>query len=376
MADMNITPSRVGLTPQIWDSEFFQEYVRENEFAPYFGTTISALFQVKDDLQRRHGDTVTFAAVRKLVGAGVTNDQILEGNEELLDQRSLTLKIYAFRHAVAVSEWDEQKSAIDIRNAAREALKIWMMEKMRNDIITALQSIDGVPFNLATPAQQNAWLTNNSDRTLFGSRRSNGSSHVMATALGTITDTYPVQAGPGVAAAPGGKLCAATVSLAKRIAKTAHPGIRPMKIKGGKEYFIMFANSYSFRDLVNDPVIVQSRTMALPRSEDNPIFQDGDVMYDGVIVKEIPEYTTIPGTAGNPDVGICTLCGAQALGIAWAQRSKTRDNVRDYGFMHGVGIQEIRGIGKLRFGSDPAGELTLPKDNGVVSVFVAATGDA
>lgn len=352
------------------------EYVRENEFAPYFGTTVSALFQIKEDLTRKHGDTVTFAAVRKLVGAGVVNNQILEGNEEILDQRALALKVFAFRHAVAVSEWDEQKSAIDIRNAAREALKIWMMEKMRNDVITALQSIDGVSFANATAAQQNAWLVNNADRTLFGNRRSNASSGVMATALGTITDTYPVQAGPGVVAAPGGKLSAATVSLAKRIAKTAHPGVRPMKVKGGKEYFIMFANSFAFRDLTSDPVIVQSRSLALPRGENNPIFQDGDVLYDGVIVKEIPEFLTIPGAgSGGVDVGICTLCGAQALGVAWAQRAKTRDNVRDYGFMHGVGIQEIRGIGKLRFGTDPAGELTLPKDNGVVSVFVSASAD-
>ena len=33
MADMNVTPARAGLTPLIWDREFFTEYVRKNQFA-------------------------------------------------------------------------------------------------------------------------------------------------------------------------------------------------------------------------------------------------------------------------------------------------------------------------------------------------------
>jgi N4-gp56 family major capsid protein len=366
---MNITPARAGLTPQQWDRDFFMEYVRESQFARYFGTTENSLIQVKDDLTRKPGDTVTFAAVRKLVGAGVTGNTILEGNEEILDNRSLKLLVNPIRHAVAVSDWDEQKSAIDLRNAARTALKIWMMEKMRNDIITAMQSMDGTPFATAGATAQNAWLSDNSDRVLFGNARANASSGVMATALGTVTTGYT--------AVTGGALSASAVSLAKRIAKNAHPGIRPIKIKNGNEYFVMFANSYSFRDLVNDPVIVNSRSQALPRSPDNPLFQDGDVMWDGVIVREVPELTVLSTVgSGGINVGMNLLCGAQALGVAWAQRTKTRENVRDYGFMHGVGIQEIRGIGKLRFGTDPNTDTSTPKDNGIVTVFSSAAADA
>ena len=44
--------------------------------------------------------------------------------------------------------------------------------------------------------------------------------------------------------------------------------------------------------------------------------------------------------------------------------------------MHGVGIQEMRGIGKLRFGTDPSVDTTKPVDAGVVSVFTAAEPDA
>jgi hypothetical protein len=44
--------------------------------------------------------------------------------------------------------------------------------------------------------------------------------------------------------------------------------------------------------------------------------------------------------------------------------------------MHGVGVQEIRGIGKLRFGTDPTVDTTKPVDNGIVTVYTANTADA
>ena len=59
------------------------------------------------------------------------------------------------------------------------------------------------------------------------------------------------------------------------------------------------------------------------------------------------------------------LCGAQALGIAWAQRTKAVTNTRDYGFMHGVGVEEIRGVQKLAFGVDPR-RLTLQNQSTMV----------
>ena len=97
---------------------------------------------------------------------------------------------------------------------------------------------------------------------------------------------------------------------------------------------------------------------------DNPLFTAGDILYNGVIIREIPEMPVIPlvFTAGGIDVAMSAFCGAQALGVAWAQRMKSTTNTRDYGYMHGVGIQEMRGIGKLRFGVDPTVDTTKPVD--------------
>ena len=369
MADMNVTPARQGLTPLIWDSEFFTEYVRKNQFARYMGTTMGAMIQVREDLTRKAGDTVVFPTVRRLVGAGVSGNTVLEGNEEILNARSLNLVVSAFRHAVAVSDWDEQKSIIDLREAAREALMVWELEKMRNDIITSLEAITAdnnvqVSYAAATAGQRNTWMVNNADRVLFGASKSNAVSGVMATALLTVDNTAD-------------KMTAATVTLAKRIARTASPRIRPISVNDDEEWFVMFMPSLPFRDLMLDPVIINTLQYAWDRGRDNPLFTAGDILYNGVIIREISEMPIIAGAGtGGIDVAMSALCGAQALGVAWAQRMKSTTNTRDYGYMHGVGIQEMRGIGKLRFGTDPTVDTTKPVDAGIVSVFTAAVADA
>ena len=366
---MNVTPARPGLTPLIWDTEFFVEYVRKNQFARYMGTQMGSMIQVREDLTRKPGDTVVFPTVRRLVGAGVTGNTILEGNEEILNARSLNLTVAAFRHAVAVSDWDEQKSVIDLREAAREALMVWELEKMRNDIITSLEAMtaDGnvqVSYGAATAAQRNTWMVNNADRVLFGNSKSNAVSGVKATALLTI-------------ATPGGKMTAATVTLAKRIARTANPRIRPISVNDDEEWFVFFMPSLPFRDLMQDPTIINTLQYAWDRGRDNPLFTAGDILYNGVIIREIPEMPVIPGAgAGGIDVAMSAFCGAQALGVAWAQRMKSTTNTRDYSYMHGVGIQEMRGIGKLRFGTDPTVDTTKPVDAGMVSVWTSAVADA
>jgi N4-gp56 family major capsid protein len=369
MADMNVTPARAGLTPLIWDSDFFTEYVRKNQFARYMGTTMGAMIQVREDLTRKAGDTVVFPTVRRLVGAGVSGNTVLEGNEEILNARSLNLVVSAFRHAVAVSDWDEQKSVIDLREAAREALMVWELEKMRNDIITSLEAITAdnnvqVSYAAATAGQRNTWMVNNADRVLFGASKSNAVSGVMATALLTVDNTAD-------------KMTAAIVTLAKRIARTASPRIRPISVNDDEEWFVMFMPSLPFRDLMQDPVIINTLQYAWDRGRDNPLFTAGDILYNGVIIREVPEMPVIAGAGtGGIDVAMSALCGAQALGVAWAQRMKSTTNTRDYGYMHGVGIQEMRGIGKLRFGTDPTVDTTKPVDAGIVSVFTAAVADA
>lgn len=379
------TTARAGLTPQVWDDQFFTEYVRANRFRRYMGTSPDNIIQVREQLGRQPGDRIAFGSVRSISG-GVTGNTVLEGNEAELDTRSMTVAIAPLRNAVVVTDWDDQKSVMDLRAAARPALRSWAQEKLREDVIRALKSVPNtagvmVPWETATAAERNTWLTNNADRVLFGSAKSNGSSNVVATALATIDNTAD-------------KLTPAVVSLAKRMAQSAAPRIMPTRTREeDEEWYLMFANPRSFRDLATDATMVQANRDARVRGVDtNPLFTGGSLVWDGVIIREIPEMDLAIAAStgrlptnggilagagtGAIDVGFNFLCGAQALGAAWAQRLRSTTDVRDYNFRHGVGVQEIRGIEKLMFGKDTATDTGTLVQNSVVTVFTSAVADA
>ena len=356
---MSLTTARTGLTPQQWDDKFFAEYVRDNRFKRYMGTDENSIIQLKEDLTKAPGDKVTFASINKLAGAGVTGNTTLEGNEEEMDARSMAVTVAPLRHAVAVTNWDEQKSAIDLRNASKMMLKLWSMEKMKTALIDALGSINGVAYASSSAAQRNTWVVDNVDRVLFGKLKSNYSA-THATALATIDNTDD-------------KLTTSAVSLMKRIAQNASPAIKPIRLNEDEEWYVLFANSLAFRDLSQDTAMTAANRDARMRGvADNPLFTGGSLVWDGVIIREIPE---IAYQASTIQVGPNYLCGAQALGVAWAQRTKTTTQVSDYGFRNGCGLQEMRGIEKLIFGSG-AGDTDDLKDHGIVTGWHAAVADA
>lgn len=363
---MAVTLVRDGLRVQQWDDKYFTEFMRANKFAPYIGMNEGAIIQLKENLEKKQGDSLTYQLIGRLRQDATRGATTLSGNEEALNNRSQRVTVELVRHAVKVDVLTEQiKTDIDLRNAGRSALKVWDLETFRADIISALGSIDGVAFATSSAAQRNTWLTNNADRVLFGATKSNAVSNVHATALATLDTTNDL-------------LTPGAISLMKRIAKMADPRISPVRVKMDEEWFVLFVNSLSFRDLANNATMTQANRDARVRGEDNPLFTGGDLIWDGVIIKEVEEIPVYAGLgAAGAQVGPAFLCGAQALGVAYAMRSQSiEDTDQDYGRLMGIGIQCIRGIQKLRFGTSPTVDTTTPKDWGMVTGWFTASADA
>ncbi len=359
---MALTTAATGLTPKQWDDNFFAEYVRESRFFPYEGTNENAIIQVKENLTKSRGDTIYFALANRLAGAGVTGNGLLEGNEEKLNSREFAQAVTTHRNAVAVTDNDEQLSAIDLRDASKSMLKLWAMEIKRDQIIAAMKSIDGVAYGTASAAQKNAWVARNADRVLFASKSKYSATYATAFNAIVAADT----------------LTTSKVSLMKRIAQVATPKIKPIRIDGDREYYVMFANSLAFRDLQNDAAMQQANRDARVRNkDDNPIFQGGALMWDGVAVIEIPEIGDygINANAVPTTVGPVFLCGAQALAVAMAKRPKSTTDVRDYGFVQGCGVQFMHGIGKTVFDTSAANDGSAKKDYGMVTGLFSAVAD-
>ncbi len=362
------TNAVAGLTPQMWDSDFFRDYVRMSRYKRYFGTDEAAIFQINEQLTAKKGSSITFALVNELTGNGVTGNNTLMGNEERLGSRSQQLTVDVLRHAVAVDDWDDQKSVIDLRNAAKVQLREWAMKQLRDACTNALGMIDGVVYSASSATNRNTWWANNADRVVCGTVAANYAGAVFATDIAKI--------GSGEIFSP------AMLSLMKRKAQSASPKIKPVYVKEmDQEWYVCFVNSRSWRDLTeNSPttnVMTLANRDARVRGVDNPLFTGDSLVWDGIIVREIPEISPLTDISGSSGAAVAPvyLCGAQAVGLAWAQRTKSTTNVTDYDFLHGVGVQEIRRVEKLRFGTAVGADTTTPKDHGIVTGFFAAASD-
>ena len=358
---MSETVMSPAMRAKQWDEKFFMEYVRANRFKRYMGSSENDIIQVNNDLSKKKGDAITFNLIGALDAASGPNDgsTLLVGAEKALPNDGHRITIEVVRDATVVNLEEEQASPIDIRNAGKMALKDLANRYLKNAIVSALGQIAGVAYSAATAANKNAWNVANQDRVLFGDSQANfNATH--ATALANITAAMT--------------LTKEVVSLAKFMAQSAvtvnGEGIRPYTYGEDEETYVMFAGSAPYRDLKNDLTTVH--TDARERALTNPLFTGTTSLYwDGVVVREIPEIAGI-GAVGamSATVSPVYLCGAQALGVAWAQTTKTTIRKEDdYGFRQGVGFFELRGVEKIVWNQD-AGQDAV--DWGMVSVFVAA----
>jgi hypothetical protein len=221
-----------------------------------------------------------------------------------------------------------------------------------------------VNFADSNSTQRDAWLVDNRDRVYFGSGYA-GTTH----ATGLTEQSLPATDG----------LTASRLSAMKYMARvTANPKIRPIRsTDNGRHYYILYCDPRVFRDLKDEsssPIKQAQREVSI-EMENNRLFQGGDLLWDGVIIKEVPEMYDELGTAfanlgesGTVEVGCAFLCGAQAISAAYARRWKSTTEEFDYGDKHGVEISAIYGIGKMKFGSGSTDTADL-KDHGVVTGY-------
>jgi len=343
-----------------YTQEINREYVRENMFSPYMGEAVNSIIRLKMDL-KNGGEQMNIPVVGRLTATAVGSGTLV-GNEEQIDQYGMRVWLDWARNAVTTNKAERQKDSADIFGQAKPLLSDWGKELQRDEIIQALmalpsesapsglgssagQRVNGLLYQDATAGQRNTWNSDNSDRVLYGNATSNyNATHATALAnCDTTNDTFT----------------AANLSLLKRIAKNAVPKIRPFKTKDGYEYFVAFCGTNPFRDLKNDLKVINYSARAREGNgmDKNPLFQDGDQIYDGVIVREIPEissfvtnvWTTLK-TAGASSARVepVFLCGQQAAAFAWGQMARpTFRKEDDYGFITGTGVEMAYGISKI-----------------------------
>lgn len=333
-----------GVSAEQWSTEVFGEYLGQNPFFNFMGTSSHNLIQVKEELTKSPGDAITVQLRAKLAGSGVTGDTVLKGAEEDLVFYDQRLTVNTLRHGVMLrGEMSQKRVAFDLRNQAREALVDWASDRLRKDLITALTS--------TSTGRVRA-------RYLYGVSDSNWHA-THATALANVDATND-------------KLTTSIISKAKRKALLeGDRKVRPFIIKNGnsvEEVFVLFAHPYAVRDLMADADFKALNTYIPSKMGDSVLVhgQRYKGMWDGVMIYEC-DMPVLP-TAGTGSIPVAhnVLCGAQAAAVAWGKRTNYKEDLDDYGHQNGFAIDEIRGISKLVFNN---------ADHGLVNVFTAAVAD-
>lgn len=371
MAD---TRANANLTPEIWDEDFFTEYLTENIYAGEMGTNENNIIQVKEDLTKKKGDRVNFALVNKLTQDAVTGRDTMEGNEEELGTRSFELAIDKRRNAVRVAEIDEQFSAIYLRDAAKFTLKDWAMKDTERLITRALGTCGGVPMTAAAiglagnQAALDAYLVDNADRVFWGNSAYTAQTDFSA-GLATLT--------AGTAAE---RLTVANLDTMKLMAKTkANPKVRPIRSEAsGKKWYVVYIHPLAWRDLKQDTTLTAAQREVSLKMENERLFEGGDMVWNGMILKEaedLYEYSTLTalGDSSTTTVVPAFLCGAQAIGVAYGRRWRSKTEEFDYGDKHGVETSAIYGVGKMVFGKGSADRDDLVDHGVVTGLFASST---
>lgn len=391
-----------------------REFVRQNLFSPYMSEGLDAIIRIRQEL-KSGGEQMNIPMVTKLTGAG-KGVGVLAGAEERIDNYGMRVWLDWWRHAVVTNKAESQKDSADIFGEAKPLLSDRGKELQRDELIEAFMAlpsesspaalgsdeggrVNGLLFADATAAQRNTWFSDNIDRVVFGNTLANG---YAASVIASFTSALSVV---GTAQ----KASATIIRLMKRRAELCSPKIRPYRTEDGYEYYIAFCGANAFRDFSADTIILANNRDARAREGNgmnkNPIFQDGDLLDNGVIIRKVPEIsmrvTSATGGWSNLVSGGVSgriepifLCGQQAASIAFGQMAKpTFRKEDDYGFITGTGVEMAYGMAKMfkKHAMYIPGTQTLNSDGtgntgggglsslvqwGLVTGFVSAPADA
>jgi len=359
-------------------NDYYKPYIRQSGFDRYMGEGSDAVIRVFNESKTDGGKDIIVPLLGTVKNAGVSGSQVLEGNEVDLEQFVDKVTTNWRRNAIKVPKSSSYKTNMDILRVAGPSLRDWaarivlktgIINNLNGIVIPGAANAEGfvnadtvLRYEDASAAQRNTFLVNNADRVQFGALVSNGSSNVMATALATLDNTDD-------------KMSTAVLDTARaRAAETADiastgPAINPYMTEDGEEWYVVFVNRRQMRDLRRDATMFQANRDAMERGKNNPLFRNGDLLWNGMIIKEVADLPIIAGAgAGGIDVAQATLVGQSAIAVAWGQRPRLiTDNSQDYEFRPARAIEELIGIKKTSFQGVQYGSY---------SIFTAAVANA
>lgn len=338
------------LSNKLWAKKLTVEALKETYFGKFMGTSPNSMIHMKTEPSKGSGDKVTFGLRMQLSGDGVTEAQVLQGNEESLTTYSDSVLVNELMHAVRVkneSSIDAQRVPFSLRDEAKDGLKDWFANRF-----------DTVMFNhLAGNTRQtdarytgnNAIVAPSTGRKVFATGSADETVQADSTKVFTL----------------------AMIDKCVETAKLATPLIRPIRVDGENK-FVMFIHPYQTYDLRTSTstgqwLDIQKAALSGGKGDKSPIYTGALGEYNGVVLHEstrIPNGIHSSTAAAQTSTRRAILCGAQAGAIAFGQKYSEGANYKwvedlfDYERELGVSAQTVWGIKKTIFNSTDFGTIT------------------
>ena len=357
------TQTIAALRPEIWQKELYKDVIDNLWFENknMIGRDDNNIIQIKDELAKEQGDTVTFGLSAKLSGDGVNADNELEGNEEAIDSYSESVLIDQKRFGVRLKgKLDEQKASYDMRMDAKNKLGIRLSEFMERQYFmklggvtsTDLQDVNGTVYSTDATWSNSAPIVPAADE-----------------AAGT-GDRYLCADSDGLdSLAATDVLTLDLITRIKAKAQLSSPKIRPLKING-EDIWVLLVHPWQGADLksaAGNWSLIQREAQV--RGDKNPIFSGALGLYNGVVIHEHEYVPTCqaaadfsPGaTAAGVQAFRSLLCGRQAATTAETKHSKFFVEKPGFDYFNKIGYATgfIGGIQKPAFNSLDYGVIAL-----------------
>jgi N4-gp56 family major capsid protein len=336
-----------ALSNKLWAKKLNVEALKQTYFGKFMGEGSSNMIQIRSELEKNAGDKVTVGLRVQLNGDGVTEGQVLNGNEEQLSTYSDSIVINELSHAVRV----RNKNTIDAQR---------------------------VPFNLRSEAKDglNDWFSNRFDtcmanhlagNTLVTDPRYSGNNAITAPTniyrKGAATDDATINADNTAI------MNLAVIDALVERAGTASPLVRPIMV-GGEKKFVMFLHDYQVTDLRTNTnsgqwLDIQKAALAGGVGSKSPIYTGALGEYNGVVLHKWNRLPFGISNAGAVQTSTrrAVFCGAQAAAVGFGKEFskgshfKWIEELFDYERELGVSSQTVWGIKKTVFNSQDFGAL-------------------
>ncbi|MGE0723266.1 MAG: N4-gp56 family major capsid protein [Alphaproteobacteria bacterium] len=311
------------------------------------------------------GQSAIIHLIQDLNGDGVVDDQLLEGNEERLNNETLSIQLSQLRHGVKnMGRMSDQKTVLRFRNQTKDKLGHWW-GRITDEL--AFMTMAGMSYGLNLDGSVRA-----------GSRLPNLAFASDVTAPSTNRKLYAGSATSTATLTASDKMSWNLLLKAKAFAERMK--INPLMMEGQSRYIVLLSTE-SGADLEMDDDYKAITKSAGVRGPKNPLFTGELADVGGLLLYKHNRIPTTRGLASGSKYGAagtvegakCLLIGAQAMAYArigeaqWEESDNT-----DYKNRIGVGFGQIIGMRKSIFNARISGSLSL-EDFSTVTIDVATS---